>query len=56
MKNYNNRKGNGKEDLLRLCTLSGTTEIGRNSILSNIKMKLSWLMLDIRSWARNVWN
>ena len=44
MKKYNNRVGNGKEDLLKLCTLSGTTEIGRNS--NFIQYKDEIIMID----------
>ena len=44
MKKYNNRVGNGKEDLLKLCTLSGTSEIGRNS--NFIQYKDEIIMID----------
>lgn len=44
MKNNNNRFGNRNNDLLKLCTLSGTSEIGRNS--NFIQYKDEIIMID----------
>ena len=44
MKNRDKRNGGDKQDFLKLCTLSGTTEIGRNS--NFIQYKDEIVMVD----------
>jgi len=44
MKNTRKRNGDGKQDFLKLCTLSGTSEIGRNS--NFIQYKDEIVMID----------